>query len=46
MRKNITKIFFNDYNVTNLFNNDRSAIMYRIDYAERNESRRLFLNIF
>ena len=32
-----------DYNV---FDNDRSAIMSRIDYVERNEPRRSFLNIF
>ena len=31
IRKIIARIFFNDYDVSNVFNNDRSAIMFRID---------------
>ena len=38
--KNITQIFVNDYDLTNVFDNDRSAIMSRIDYVEKNEPRR------
>ena len=34
------------YDVVDVFDNDRSAIMSRIDYIERNEPRRSFLNIF
>ena len=36
----------NDYDVVDVFDNDRSAIMSRIDCIERNEPRRSFLNIF
>ena len=39
IRKNITEIFFNDFDVTNVFDNYRSAIMSMIDYVERNEPR-------
>ena len=46
IRKNIAEIFLNDYDVTNVFDNDRSAIMSRIDYVDRNDPRRSFLNIF
>ena len=46
IRKNIAKIFFNDYDVINVFDNDKFEIMSRIDYVERNEPRRSFLNIF
>ena len=45
IRKNIAEIFFTDYDITNVFDNDRSAIMSSIDYVERNEQRRSFLNI-
>ena len=31
IRKNIAEIFFNDYGVTNVFDNDRFAIITRID---------------
>ena len=31
IRKNIAEIFLNDYDVTNVFDNDKSAIMSRID---------------
>jgi len=34
IRKNIAEIFFNDYDVNNVFDNDRSAISSRIDYVE------------
>ena len=40
IRNNVTRIFFDDYNFTNVFDNDRSALMSRIDYVERNEPRR------
>ena len=40
IRKNVTEIFLNDYDVVDMFDNDRSAIMSRIDYIERNEPRR------
>ena len=46
IRKNVAEIFLNDYDVIDVFDNDRSAIMSRIDYIERNEPRRSFLNIF
>ena len=46
MKKSIAEIFFNDYVVPNVFDNDRSAIRSRIDFIERNEARRTFLNIF
>ena len=48
IRKNIVDIFFNGYGVTNVFDNDRSApaVMSSIDYVERNEPRKSFLNIF
>ena len=39
-------IFLKDYDVVDVFDNDRSAIMSRIDYIERHEPRRSFLNIF
>ena len=45
IRKNITEIYVNDYDVTNIFDNDKSAIMFRIEYVEKNEPRRSFLNI-
>ena len=36
--KNITEIFFSDYyDFTNVFDNDRSAIVFKIDNVERNE---------
>ena len=44
--KNIEDIFFNYYNIPSGFNNDRSAIMSRIDDVERKEPRRLFFNEF
>ena len=34
------EIFVNDYDVTNVFDDDRSAIMSRIDYVEKYEQRR------
>ena len=40
------KYYFTDYDVTNVFDNDRSAIMSSIDYVDRNEPRRSFFNIF
>ena len=40
IRKNIAKIFFNDYDVINVFDNDKFEIMSRIDYVERNEPRK------
>ena len=43
---NVARIFVNDYDVVDVFDNDRSAIISRIDYIERNEPRRSFLNIF
>ena len=43
IRKNTIEI---NFNVTDAFDNDRFAIMSRIDYVERNESRRSFVNIF
>ena len=43
---NVAEIFLNDYDVVDVFDNDRLAIMSRIDYIERNEPRRSFLNIF
>ena len=46
IRKNIAEIFVDDYDVTNVFDNDRSAIMSRTDYLERHEPRRSFQNIF
>ena len=46
IRKNIAEIFFNDYDITTVFDNDRFAIMSRIDYVERNEPHRSFWNIF
>ena len=47
IRKNITEIFLNDYMLLLLyFYNDRSDIMSRFDYVERNEPRRSSLNIF
>ena len=39
LRKNIAEIF------TNAFDNDRSAIMSRDNYIQRNESHRSFSNI-
>ena len=45
-RKNVAEIFLNDYDVVDVFDNDRWAIMSRIDYIERNEPCRSFLNIF
>ena len=39
-RKYIAEIFFNDFGITNVLDDDRSAIMSRIDYIERHESRR------
>ena len=46
IRKNVAEVFLNDYDIINVFDNDRSAIMSRIDYVERNEPRRSDLNIF
>ena len=46
IRKNVAEIFLNDYDVVDVFDNDRSEIMSRIDYIERNEPRRSFFNIF
>ena len=46
IRKNVAEVFLKDYDVFDVFNNDRSAIVSRIDYIERNEPRRSFLNIF
>ena len=46
IRKNIPEISLNYYDVTNVFDNDRSAIMSWIYYVERTEARRSFLNIF
>ena len=46
IRKNVAEVFLNDYDVVYVFDNDRSAIMSRIDYIERNEPRRSDLNIF
>ena len=40
VRKNVTEIFLDDYDVIDVFDNDRSAIMSRIDYVERHEPRR------
>ena len=46
IQKNVAETFFNDYDVTNVFDNYRSAIMSRIDYVERNEPHlSFFLNI-
>ena len=39
MRKNIAEIYLIDYDVTNVFDNNRSAIMSRIDYVEKKEPR-------
>ena len=39
-------IFFNDYGIPNTFNNDRSAIMFKINYVDRNEPVKSFLNVF
>ena len=36
IRKDIAKIFVNDHDITNVFDNFRSAIMYWIDYVEWN----------
>ena len=46
LRKNIVEIVFNNYDVSNVFVNDMSALKSRIDYVERNEHRRSFVNIF
>ena len=46
IRKNVAELFLKDYDVVDVFDNDRSAIMSRIDYIERHEPRRSFLNIF
>ena len=46
IRKNIAEIFFNDYDITNVFDNDRSVIISRIDYVNRNKPRISFFNIF
>ena len=46
IRKNVAEVFSKDYDVDDVFDNDRSAIMSRIDYIERHEPRRSFLNIF
>ena len=46
IRKNIAEISFDYYDGTNIFDNDRFAIMSRIDHVERNQPRRSFLNIF
>ena len=46
IRQYVSEIFLNDYDVVDVFDNDKSAIMSRIDYIERNEPRRSFLNIF
>ena len=35
IRKNVAEVFLKDYDVVDVFNNDRSAIMSRIDYVER-----------
>ena len=40
IRQNIAEIFFNDFDVTIVFDNDGSAIMSRGDCVERNESSR------
>ena len=40
IRKNIAEINFNYYDVTNVFDDDRSAIMSRIDCVERKEPHR------
>ena len=39
IRKSIAEIFFNDYDITNVLDNDMPAIMSRVDYVEKNESR-------
>ena len=44
--KNIAEIFFNDYDDTNIYDNDRSVMLSRIDYFDRNEPCKSFLNIF
>ena len=43
--RDVNRNIFNNYDVTNVFDKDSSAIMTRIDYVERNESRISFLNI-
>ena len=46
IRKNTAEIFFNYYDVTNLFDNKKSAMMCTTDYVERNEPSRSYFNIF
>ena len=46
IQPNVAAIFLKDYDVVDVFNNDRSAIMSRIYYVKRNEPRIHFLNIF
>ena len=38
-RKNIAEIFFNNYDFTDVIDNDRSAILSTFDYVQRNEPR-------
>ena len=40
VRKNIAEILFHHYDVTNVYDNDRSALISRMNYHERNELRR------
>ena len=46
LRKNVAEVFPNYYDVPKVFDNDRSVIMSGINFVERNESNRSFLNIF
>ena len=39
LRKYSADIFFNDFDTPNVLNNDRSAIMSRIEYFEKNVQR-------
>ena len=42
----MVEIFMNNYDISNVFDNYRSAIMSRFNYVEKNKPRRSFLNIF
>ena len=44
--KNIAEIFIYDYNVTNVFDNDKSVIISRIGYVEKNRPSRSFFSTF
>ena len=46
IRKYVAENLFNDYDVTNVFDNDNHAIMSRIHYIEMNEPPGQFFNIF